>query len=304
MNKLKPLNWLLGLAVASGFVITVSAQRTRTTTAPVKKPIIFAVLNDGGTLEPIAYVNRGKLEEPAGGDDTPAIITAFNRTYYKPGTVYKLVFGAANGGTVTVKSADAKAECSRNMAQATTKATKTPLKGLVMGLATSGTVKPAESAVRRKPTDAEKSEVEALVKAEYVRQKLTPKTLRYHNLTALDLDSDGKTELVGSYWIEIDKLTRGLLFFIAGQGASGKYSLGHKEYRFVDQADVMSGDIKNVDEGVYHELLLDAFDYNGDGKSEVFTYVQSFEAAGFNVYRRTGDKWTKVFEGSNYHCGY
>ena len=66
----------------------------------------------------------------------------------------------------------------------------------------------------------------------------------------------------------------------------------------------MSGDIKNVDEGVYHELLLDAFDYDGDGTSNVFTYVQSFEGAGFNVYNKSGGKWIKAFEGSNYHCGY
>ena len=66
----------------------------------------------------------------------------------------------------------------------------------------------------------------------------------------------------------------------------------------------MSGDIKNIDEGVYHELLLDVFDVNGDGVAEVFTNTASFEGAGFGVYSRAGNKWTKVFDGSNYHCGY
>ena len=61
---------------------------------------------------------------------------------------------------------------------------------------------------------------------------------------------------------------------------------------------------RQVDEGVYHELLLDAFDYNGDGVAEIFTYTQSFEGSGFSVYNRDGGKWTKVFDGSNYHCGY
>ena len=101
-----------------------------------------------------------------------------------------------------------------------------------------------------------------------------------------------------------DKLTRGLLFFIASKGSNGKYAVGYKEYRSIDQANVMSGDIKAVDDGVYHELLLDAFDFDGDGTAEIFTYVQSFEGAGFNVYHRAGTKWTKSFEGSNYHCGY
>lgn len=273
---------------------------------PAPKPaksIIFAVLGDGETLEPIAYVNKGRLEQPVDGGDEPSIIAAFNKAYYKPGTVYKLVFGSTSAGSVTVKSSDAKAECSKNMAIATTKATKTPLKGLVMGLATNAAIKNTNG-VRRRPTQPERDEIEALVKGEFVKQKLTPKTLHYHNLTAMDLENDGKAEFVGSYWVEIDNLTRGLLFFIATQNKGGKYGLAFKDYQSVDQSKVMSGDIKNVDEGVYHELLLDAFDYNGDGVSEVFTYTQSFEGAGFTVYSKDGAAWKNVFEGSNYHCGY
>lgn len=288
---------LLTAAAASG-------QRPKPKPAATPRSIIFAVLNDGKTLEPIAYINRGKLEAPVSGGDDSGLIAAFNRTYYKPGSVYRLVFGSANAGTVTVKSSDYKAECSQNMAQATTRSTKTPLKGLVMGLATNAPVRAATAVYRRKPTAAEQKEIEVLVRAEYAKQKLTPKVLRYHNFTALDLDNDATPEFVGSYWIEIDRLTRGLLFFIAGKTAGGKYTIGYHEYRAVDQANVMSGEIKSVDEGVYHELLLDAFDYDTDGKSNIFTYVQSFEGAGFNAYSRSGNKWVKSFEGSNYHCGY
>lgn len=267
------------------------------------KPIIFAVLNDGLTLEPIAYVNNKKLEATVNGSDESSIITAFNKTYYKPGTIYRLVFGGANAGTSSVKSSDSKSDCSKNVATAVTKTSKTPLKGLVMGLATNAPIK-STTGFRRKPTPAEKDEIDGLARAEFGKQKLTPKVLRFQNLTALDLDNDGTPEFVGSYWVEIDKLTRGLLFFIAGKGSNGKYSVGYHEYRTIDQAGVMSGEIKAVDDGVYHELLLDAFDYDGDGTSEVFTYVQSFEGSGFNAYRRNGNKWSKAFEGSNYHCGY
>jgi hypothetical protein len=286
------------------FSASVMAQKPKPKPAvKAARSMIFAVLNDGKTLEPIAYINKGKLEAPVDGSDPSNIIAAFNRTYYKPGTVYRLIFGSADAGTVTVRSSDHRAECSRNMAAAATRATRTPLKGLVMGLATNAPGKAAAAGVRRKPSTAEKDEIEALVRAEFTKQKLTPKTLRYHNLTALDLNNDGDVEFVGSYWVEIDKLTRGLLFFIAGKGG-GKYSLGYSEYRMIDQEKVMSGEIKSVDDGVYHELLLDAFDYDADGISNIFTYVQSFEGAGFNAYSRSGNKWVKSFEGSNYHCGY
>jgi hypothetical protein len=295
----------LGLSLLLFSFVSVSSVTAQKAATPAKtpKPIIFAVLNDGLTLEPIAHVNKGKFEMPVNGSDDLAAKTAFSKNYFKKGTVYKLVFGGANVGTATVKNADPQAECSSNMATSITKTSKTLLKGLVMALATNAPIKSTTS-FRRKPATAEKDEIEVLVRAEYAKQKLTPKVLRYQNLTALDLDNDGTAEFVGSYWVEIDKLTRGLLFFIAGKGTSGKYSIGYSEYQAIDQSKVMSGEIKAVDDGVYHELLLDVFDYDGDGTREVFTYIQSFEGAGFNAYRRNGNKWTRVFEGSNYHCGY
>jgi hypothetical protein len=190
------------------------------------------------------------------------------------------------------------------MAVIETRADKTPLKGLVMGLATNVPLRSTAAPYRRRPTNAERDEVEKLVRAEFVKQKLKADTLRYHNLTALDLNRDGKAELVGSYWVDSGKDSRGVLFFIASKGANGNYSFGHHEYRLIEQSDVMSGEIKSVDDGVYHELLLDAFDYDNDGTSELFTYTQSFEGAGFTVYQQNGGKWAKAFEGSNYHCAF
>ncbi|MGE3467021.1 MAG: hypothetical protein AB7J13_08820 [Pyrinomonadaceae bacterium] len=296
------LNIAIAVCLVSLFSVSVPAQKAAK--QPAKKPIIFAVLNDGKTLEPIAHVNKGKLEAPVNGSDDVKAITAFNKSYYKPGASYRLIFGGANAGTVTIKSSNANAECSRNMATVTTKALKTPLAGLVMGVATDAPGKAGTTTYRRRPTAAERGEIEELVNAEFKRQKLTPTVLRYQNLTALDLDNDGKAEFVGSYWVEVDKQTRALLFFIAGRGTNGKLNFGHQEYRTVDQASVMSGEISAVDEGIYHELLLDVFDVNGDGKAEVFTYTRSFEGAGFNVFQASGAKWTRLFDGSNYHCAF
>ncbi len=296
------MNMLFQRSVA--FVVLLSlAAVTLNAQARASRPIIFAVLNNGATLEPLALIDKGKLENPVNGSDDLPALNAFGRSYFRKGTAYKLVFGGANGGTSTVKSWNPASDCAKNLGMATTKATKSPLRGFVMALATNAPIKNTAS-YRRKPTAAEKAEADTLARAEFTKQKLTPKVLRYHNLTALDLENDGKAELVGSYWVEIDKLTRGLLFFIAAKGANGKYSVGYSEYRSVDQGSVMSGEIKSVDDGVYHELLLDVFDFDGDGNSEVFTYTQSFEGAGFTAYSRSGSKWSKAYEFSNYHCGY
>jgi hypothetical protein len=300
MSRLRVVALAMTIACAATMVV---AQRPNPRVNNTVRPIIFAVLNDGGTLEPIAEIDGKRLRATVNGSDDVKRKSAFHGAYYKAGTTYRLIFGGTNAGSVSVKSSDVNAECASNMATVTTRADKTPLKGLVMGLATNG---PADKAtgMRRRPTDVEKDEIEKLVRSEYARQKLTPKALRYHNLTALDIDGDGSAEFVGSYWTEIDKQTRGLLFFIAGKNKDGRYALEHKEYRTVDQSKVMSGDIKNVDDGVLHELLLDVYDYDGDGRREVFTYVQSFEGAGFNVYKKSGGRWTRVFEGSNYHCAF
>jgi hypothetical protein len=283
------------------FAFSILAQNSK------PKTIIFGVLNDGSTLEPIAFVEKGKLTPTVNGSDESTIIAAFNKTYYKPKTVYSLIFGGVKAGSVTVKSSDPKSECAANMANVTFQSTKAKLKGLVMALATNGAVKSATTGLRRLPTAAERAQIETLVRAEFTKQKVAAnaqKNLHYHNLTALDVNSDGSAELVGSYWVETSKTERALLFFIADKNKSGKYALDFSEFKAIKESEVMSGEIKHVDEGIYNELLLDVFDYDGDGTGEIFTYVQSFEGSGFNVYRREDGEWAKSFEGSNYHCGY
>lgn len=305
MNKDHLRRLFLVLVVVLLVAIPAVAQKTKTkTVAQTQRPIIFAILNDGTTLEPIAFVGK-KLTSPVNGSDDSGKIASFDKLYYRSGSTYRLIFGGSTNGSVAVKSFDPKAECSKNMAEVMPKGVKTPLKGLVMALATNAGGRSAGEGYRRKPTAAEKAEMDQLAKAEFLKQKLTPKALHYQNLTAIDTNNDGTAEFVASYWIEIDKLTRGLLFFIAQKGSSGKYSVAFHNYHSMDQSGLMSGaDIGVVDQGVYHELLLDSFDTNGDGNNEIFTYEQGLEGAGFNVYEKKGGKWTKIYEFNNYHCGF
>ena len=300
MKKNNSIKVLLCLLVLSSLVSPIFAQKR-------DNPIIFAVLDDGKSLEPIAYIEKGKLTATVSGGDDEKIIEAFNKTFYKPKTVYQLIFGGANAGAVKVVSSNPKSDCGKNMATVTTQTTKTKLGGLVMALATDAVNKKAGSGLRRKPTAAEKGLIDTLVRAEFKSQKVSAsaiKNLKYQNLTALDVDNDKNVEFVGSYWTENSATERGLLFFIAEKNAKGKYEFGFSDYHTVKKDEVMSGNLKDLDGGTLHELLLDAFDYDDDGVSEIFTQTQSFEGAGFNAYKLENGKWTKSFEGSNYHCGY
>ncbi|MGC2235808.1 MAG: hypothetical protein WA584_06580 [Pyrinomonadaceae bacterium] len=269
------------------------------------KPVIFAVTDDGQRAEPIAEVNNGKLVETVDGGAEDSLLKTFAETYYKPKTNYRLIFGGADAGTVMIKSSDTTSECGKNMAQTTFNSTKAKLKGSVMALATN--VESKGSGLRRMPTAAERTELEKLVRAEFTKQKISAKvlkTLRYQNLTALDVDNDKNVEFVGSYWVAPSATTRALLFFIAEKNKNGKYVLAQSKYNLTKQADVMSKNIKDVDDGIYHELLLDALDFDGDGVSEIFTIGSGFEGVSFYVYGREAGKWKMIFEGGNYHCAY
>lgn len=285
-----------------------SQKRPTTKTTARPKPIIFAVLDDGKTLEPIGEIDKGALVETVNGSGDPKSLAAFASTFYKPNAKYSLIFGGKLNGTVTVKSSNTKADCNKNLATVTTQSPKAKLKGFVMGLATDARTQPTALGVRRLPTVAERAEIESLVRAEYAKQGVSAdatKDLHYYNLTAIDADNDGKAELVGSYWVESSAKERNLLFFIADEDSDGKYQFGYSEYSKVTPKEIMSGEMKDLDQGIGSELLLDALEYTGDTTAEIFTVIQGFEGNTFHVYSRGKDgKWARVFESSNYHCAY
>jgi hypothetical protein len=295
------------VVLISVFALAAQKKRSAVAAKTKAKPIVFAVINDGQTIEPLALIDKGALAETTGGDSEEKALANFVKTYYQPKTTYRLIFGGADVGAVTVKSSNAKADCSKNMAQVTAQSGRAKLKGFVMALATNAPVDKTASGVRRLPTAAERAEIESLVRAEFTKQNISAsnlKNLKYHNLTALDVDNDKRAEMVGTFWVETAPTERALLFFIADKGANEKYAFGYSEFKSVKQDNVMSEDIKNVDDGISHERLLDALEYNGDTTAEIFTYVQSFEGSSFNAYSRKDGKWMKAFEGSNYHCAY
>jgi len=271
------------------------------------KPIIFAVLNDGKILEPIAVVDRNKLVFPPESDkalDKAAILTT---RYYKEKTKYKFIFGGKVNGTVTIESFNPAAECTSKMAQVSVSTRRVNLRGFVMGLSTDHETTKAGSGVRRLPSRSERSEIEALVRSEFLKNKISKTDLgklKYHNLTAIDVDGDGSAEQVGTFFIPVSAKSRAMLFFIAQKEIDGKYYFGHSEFEVINEDKVMSGNIKDLDDGIYHELLLDIFDYDNDGVGEIFTYSQAFEGNHFKAYKRDGKKWIKSFEGYNYRCGY
>ncbi len=293
---------LILIGILTGFSVLVIAQQSN----PKPKQIIFAVVYDGSILEPIAALETGKIVESSADDDTYKS-KPFSDLYFKLDSKYDLIFGGVPSGIVTITSSNTGKPCGGVSAEISVESTKAKLKGFVMALVTNTKIKTANSGLRRTPTSSEKSQIETLVRAEYAKYKVPAasyKQLRYHNLTALDVNGDGVVELVGSYWVLPKKSERGHLFFIAEKGRSGKFVFNYKEYESYTAEKVMSGNLKDLEDGTYQTLLLDVLDYDNDGTSEIFTIGKAFEGNNYFVFKRERGKWTKVFETYAYRCGY
>lgn len=294
--------WLMigALFLASSSV----AQKPAAKPKAIARPIVFAVLQGGKRVEPIGAIAAGKLVEPAAEE---AEAKAFAASHYKTGSSYSLVFGGAADGKLAILKSNIGTECGGMSAETSATPLKAKITGLVMALATNAKIGSAAPGYRRKPTAVERAEIEKLVRAEFAKNGVSEaalKNLRYQNLTALDVDGDNVAEFVGSYWIAPSQDQRRLLFFIAEQNSKGQIKLPHSEYSAIKPDDVMSGDVKDLDNGVGHELLLDMLDLDNDGVKEIFTIGQAFEGNNYYVYKRIAGKWTNVHESYSYRCGY
>ena len=295
--------WLCAGALL--FATSSLAQKPGAKAQPTPRTLIFAVLDSGKRVEPIAAIEGGNLatisdtDPPAGKD--------FATVYYWPRTTYTIVFGGAADGKLTIAKSNIGTECGGSSAASSAAPSKAKLSNLVMALATNAKLKAGQAAYRRRPTVDERGEIEKLVRAEFTKQGVAAsalRNLRYHNLTALDLNSDGVPEFVGSYWIAPAADQRQMLFFIAERDAAGKVILKVSDHAEVKNDDVMSGDVKDLDSGIGHELLLDVLDVDGDGIAEIFTMRQAFEGNNYHVYRLADGNWEKVHQTYSYRCAF
>lgn len=297
---MKKRNIVLALILSMVFATLGFAQKGET------KKAIFAVLNNGKTLEPIAYIDKGKLKE-IGGETNPEEPFDLVNAFYKPKNTLNLIFGGINVGKATIVKDLKDSDCASNQAEISVSSLKVKPKGNLMALATNAVPKKQTNLIRKMPTANERKEINELVMREMKSKNVPIKNtgeLRYHNLTKLDVDGDGNGEFVGTYWYETGAKKRSLLFFIAESDSAGPISMQFTAFNDYAEENVMSRDIKDVDDGIYHEFLLDMIDYDSDGQSEIFTISRGFESSNFNAYKRVEGKWNKVLETSNYHCGY
>jgi hypothetical protein len=269
---------------------------------------IYSLQPQATQMVPFAIIENGQFKQPIAGDSDEAEMTSFANTYYSKGREYRVLFGGAEAGSLTIKKSNKDEECSRSGADVSLRS-PVKLNRNVMALATNSASLGGARSTRRAPTPAERAALMPLVQAAY-KQKGVPAALLRNlltvNLTALDLDNDGKSELIGSFVVKKQQGGAGryaLFLFAEPQGAS--YRTTVLQYERFTENDLMSGaTIDAIENGVYLERLIDGLDVDGDGTAEVITERDGFEGDSYFIYKKQGAKWNKIYEFSNYRCAF
>jgi hypothetical protein len=288
----------------------VSAQRAGAVAA--KDELIFAVTRRADAVfefEPIAVFRRGAFIGSISGESNAAEITRFANSYYKAGQRYRLIWGGAEAGTVVAKESQKASECSKAAATADVQ-TSVQLGGNRMALATNSATLGFAKPSRRAPTDAERAGIREHVERIF-REKGVPASalaaLKTINLTALDLNSDGASELIGTYMIRrgTDAIFVDQLFIIAEpSGNAFKVAIAnYDQLKGEDFSDIES--LQSVGESAFlTEVLIDQLDVDKDGTGEVFTISYSFEGTNYTIYKKGAKGWSAIREFHNYRCAF
>ncbi|HEV7473335.1 MAG TPA: VCBS repeat-containing protein [Pyrinomonadaceae bacterium] len=284
---------LLLATLSSGGLATIEAKRVQ----PARNATLVCVVsrpdseNSEGTMDAVALIVNGKPRQPY-PEYAEAAQRKFASQYFSTGKKYRLTFGGGEVGSATIKGFDM--GCNNIHATALVEANgKIPAH--LSALATNSESLGKKPSSRRAPTDAERAAVNLLV-AQIYRSRGTSaamlRTVVTTNLTATDLDGDGKFELIGSYTAESKTKARKDLLLIAELvGASFKAAL----VKFQAYQLPAEGFDSAVD-------FVDQLDLDGDGIAEVFVQQHGFDAYGYAIYKKTNGRWREVYTSTGDAC--
>jgi hypothetical protein len=270
---------------------------------------LFAVSQNqkGAFLDPIVVLQDGRFVSPPTGDGTIAQATKFANAYYREGQKYRLLFGGGEAGNVVVKQWNLRKACSRTQATAELDSAEAKINGKVMGLATNSKLLGKKACSRRFPTEKEKAAIYALAETLYKQKGVTEaelKDLQRVNITATDLNGDGKAEIIGTFMVKRPTGARvaHILFLIAEP--SGKaYKTGVSQYGQITAKDVGGTDkLDELGDSALAEILVDQIDLDKDGTAEVIIADTTAEGVAYKIFKKQKNQWRKAYEFYNLRC--
>jgi hypothetical protein len=257
-----------------------------------KGTMLFELIDHGGnpSIVPIVMMRGGGYALPP-SSSKKSEARRFADTYYRPGQKYSLLSGGGYVGTATVKKTDA---CDAMAANVETQSSVNLSDGNNI-FATNSDSLAGKTPKRRELTEAEKTAIMKLVQPMFRRRGLDePSFLGVANAAdAVDLDGDGKDELVGFF--ATGAKSQHTVFIIAEPRDDG--------YRpalvlFHQSRDKFGDDL-------LHYRFVDGLDIDGDGVAEVIASVNDWRSANawdYIIYKKRRGQWRRVYGGGFLGC--
>jgi hypothetical protein len=263
--------------------------------------------SNGSHIEPLVGIIEGRYLEPPAAESEQ--FAAFAARYYHTGQKYRLLFGGGDAGALMVKARSGKdSDCGRALADVDLPA-GARINGLVMGLATNSETLGRRATARRFPSPAERAAVNDLA-GRIFRQKGVASTaiqdMQTINMTATDLDGDGKWEIIASFVVRTRARAEAVhhLFLIAVADGDS-FDVDLMRYARTTRGDLPGGaSLDDIQEALLSEVLVDHLDLDGDRMNEVVTMTMSFEGATYKIYHKQKNRWANIYEFYSYRCAY
>jgi len=246
--------------------------------------VIFSLSKDpegGFHIQPIVIVNGSRYSQPPVAA-AAGMMKKFTDNYFRAGRQYRVIFGGGSAGSLTVQNYVA--DTCGNLVAEVGAQTTARLGGEVQALATSSDKIGSGATSRRAPTEGERTSALEVARAVYGQRRVGTALvgrMKTVNLTATDIDHDGRFELIGTFQIDAGNEVMHNLFIIFESEAAGKYKAAWNWYQ----------------KGYEDRKLVDVVDLDGDGTAEVIGEGFEIENNFYVIYKRQAGTWRPIYQG-------
>jgi hypothetical protein len=247
--------------------------------------VLFSLSKDPeGTfhIQPIVILSGTKYSQPPAGAEA-GVMKKFTGNYFRIGRKYRVLFGGGDAGSLTVQNY-VEDQCGNLLASVGGAETTARLGGEVQALAVSSDKLGSGMSSRRAPTESERASALELARAVYGQRRVSAGLvgkMKTVNLTATDIERDGRFELIGTFQINAGNEVMHNLFVIFEPTAAGKYRAAWNWYQ----------------KGYEDRKLVDALDLDGDGTAEVIGEGFEIENNFYVIYKRRAGTWRPIYKG-------
>ena len=184
--------------------------------------------------------------------------------------------------------------CVGIVAEATAE-TPARLGGRVKVLATDSQTLGRGAPSRRAPTEAERERAVELARAAYAKNRVAAALaakMEVVNLTATDLDRDGRFELVGSFLVQKEggAAPESNALFLIMEPAEGGFKTAWEWFH------------QGSEDSYEDRHFVDQVDLDGDGVGEVVAMGSYYESNDYVIYKRQQGRWRPVYKGGGGGC--